>query len=95
MKLLGLLAGSAVLGVMLWGGVAIGQGKPTCDERGKVATQELVEGQVVKVDSAQGRVSVREADGKVHEFQASQDTLKDLKAGDRIEAKLRSAPDCK
>lgn len=95
MKLWGLLAAGALVGVMLWGGVALGQGKPACDERGKVVTQEKVEGQVVKVDTTQGRVSVREADGKVHEFQASQETLKDLKAGDRIEAKLRAAPDCK
>ena len=57
-------------------------------------TAEKVEGQVVKTDPAQGKLTVREADGTVHEFQASKETLQDLKAGDRIEAKLREAPKC-
>jgi hypothetical protein len=48
----------------------------------------------VKVDPAQGKVTVREADGTVHEFQASAETLKDLKPGDQIGAKLREAPKC-
>jgi hypothetical protein len=30
----------------------------------------------------------------VHEFQVSKDTLRDLKAGDKIEASLRVAPKC-
>lgn len=55
---------------------------------------QKVEGQVVKVDLAQNKVTVREADGTVHEFQASRETLQDLKAGDRIEANLREAPKC-
>jgi hypothetical protein len=38
--------------------------------------------------------TVREADGKVHELQASTETLQNLKVGDRIEAKLREAPKC-
>lgn len=29
-----------------------------------------------------------------HEFQANKETVKDMKAGDRIEAKLREAPKC-
>jgi hypothetical protein len=53
-----------------------------------------VEGQVVKIDQAQGKVTVREPCGTVHEFQASAETLKDLKVGERIEAKLREAPKC-
>jgi aconitase B len=53
-----------------------------------------VEGQVVKIDQAQGKVTVREPGGTVHEFQASAETLKDLKVGERIEAKLREAPKC-
>ena len=36
-----------------------------------------------------GKVSVAEADGKTHEFQASKETLQDLKVGDTIEARLR------
>jgi hypothetical protein len=81
-----------VLGVTLWSGTALGQAKPASDERGKVVTQEKVAGEVVKVDMAQGKLSVREADGKIHEFQASPEALKDFKVGERIEAKLREAP---
>jgi len=37
---------------------------------------------------------VRQSDGTVHEFQASTETLQDLKVGGRVEAKLREAPNC-
>ena len=89
----GVTAGLAV-GLMLWTGTALAQGKPNCDAQGRMKTAEKVEGQVVKVDTAQGKVTVREADGTVHEFQASAETLKDLKVGDKLEAKLREAPKC-
>ena len=52
-------------------------------------TPEMVSGQVVKIDRGQGKVTIREGNGRIHEFQASADTLKDLKEGDRIEARLR------
>jgi hypothetical protein len=57
-------------------------------------TPQKVEGQVVKVDTAQNKVTVRQADGTVHEFQASADAIKGFKVGDRIEATLREAPKC-
>jgi hypothetical protein len=79
---------------MLWTGSALAQGKPNCDAQGKMKTPEKVEGQVVKVDTAQGKVTVREPSGTVHEFQGSAETLKDLKVGDKLEAKLREAPKC-
>jgi Cu/Ag efflux protein CusF len=82
------------MGLVLWSGAALAQVKPGCDAQGKVKAAEKVEGQVVKVDPAQGKVTVREADGTVHEFQASAETLKDLKPGDQIGAKLREAPKC-
>ncbi len=82
------------IGLLLWSGAALAQVKPGCDAQGKVKAPEKVEGQVVKVDPAQGKVTVREADGTVHEFQASAETLKDLKPGDQIGAKLREAPKC-
>jgi len=89
---IGLSAGLAV-GVMLWTGIAVAQGKPTgCD---KASTPERLEGQVVKIDLEHGKVTVRATDGTTHEFQASNETLQGYKLGDRIEAKLRSAPDCK
>ena len=68
--------------------------QPGCDAQGKVKAAEKVEGQVVKVDAAQGKVTVREPGGTTHEFQASAETLKDLKVGDQIGAKLREAPKC-
>jgi hypothetical protein len=80
--------------VVLWSGSALGQTKPACDPQGRVMTPQKVEGQVVKIDPAQSRVTVREANGSVHEFQASKETLQDLKVGDRIDANLREAPKC-
>jgi hypothetical protein len=83
-----------VIGLLLWSGAALAQVKPGCDAQGRMKAAEKIEGQVVKVDTAQGKVTVREADGTVHEFQASAETLKDLKPGDQIGAKLREAPKC-
>jgi len=82
------------LGLMLWAGSALAQGKPSCDAQGRMKSPEKVEGQILKVDNAQGKVTVRGADGTVHEFQASAETLKDPKVGDKLEAKLREAPKC-
>ena len=86
---------AAVVAVLvLWAGGAPGQGKPDCDLRGNVSTPQKVEGQVVKIDAGQTRVTVREADGKDYEFTASKETLETLKVGDHIKATLRSAPRC-
>jgi hypothetical protein len=81
-----------VAGVMFWSGTAPGEAKsPDC---GKAGAPEKVEGKVVKLDLDQGKVSVRESDGKIHVFEASKETLQGFKVGDPIKAKLRSAPDC-
>jgi hypothetical protein len=80
--------------LVLWAGSALGQAKPACDPQGRVVTPQKVEGQVVRVDPAQNRVTVRDMKGTVHEFQASRETLQDLKVGDRIDANLREAPKC-
>ena len=82
-----------VLAVPLWAGFAAGQSKPSCDQV-KAGAPQKVEGKVVRVDQAQGKVAVTETDGKTHEFQASQETIKDLKVGDKIEARLRELPKC-
>jgi len=80
-------------GIMLWTGLAVAQAKPAgCD---KTKTPEKIEGQVVKIDLDHEKVILRGADGTTHELQASKETLQGYKIGDRIEAKLRSAPDCK
>ncbi len=88
----GLAAGCAATLMVV--GLAAGQAKPPCDEQGRVKTPQKVEGQITAVDPAQNKVSVRAADGSVHEFQASKETLATLKVGDRIEANLREAPKC-
>lgn len=78
--------------IMLLSGVAFAQTKPECD---KAKTPQTLEGQVVSIDMNQGKVTMRGNDGTTHEFQASKETLQGYKVGDRIEAKLRSAPECK
>jgi len=86
------VAAVVVATAMLWSGVALAEVKSTnCDP---VRFPPTVEGQVVKVNKEEGKVTMRASDGTVHEFQASKETLQDLKAGDRIAAKLRNAPNC-
>jgi hypothetical protein len=76
---------------LLSSGLAFGQQpKPDC----KAATPAMVEGQVLKVDAKNNRITVRDKSGTTHEFQANAETTKDLKAGDTIEAKLRELPKC-
>ena len=87
------IAAAVTVGVLLWIGSALGQGKPTCTQ-GKVQTAQKVVGQVVKVDAGLDKLTVREDNGTVHQFQASKDALREFKAGARIEAMLREAPKC-
>ena len=88
------VAAGCALTLALGAGPALGQAKPACDPQGRVMTPQKVEGQVVKADAAQNRLTVRQADGTVHEFQASPDAIQGFKVGDRIEATLREAPKC-
>jgi hypothetical protein len=88
-------AGAVVaVGFLLWAGTAVGQSRPACDQQGRAKTPERVEGEVTKVDTAQRRVTVRESDGTVHEFQASTEALQGMQVGGRIGAMLREAPKC-
>src|SRR5213592_628426 len=80
---------------MLWAGSALAQGKPSCDAQGRMKSPEKVEGQILKVDNAQGKVTVRGADGTVHEFQASQrrsKTSKSATSSKPSSERLRSVP---
>jgi hypothetical protein len=86
------VAAILIVGVVLGIGTAFAQTKPVCD---KANTPQKLEGQVVAIDLNQGKVTMRGSDGVTHEFQASKETLQGYKVGDRIEAKLRSTPDCK
>ncbi|WP_296643817.1 hypothetical protein [Thiobacillus sp. 65-1402] len=88
-----LLKVAAVAGsLMVSSGLALAQDKPA--DCGKAAAPAMVEGQVTKVDMGQGRLTLRAADGSVHEFQASRETLAEYKVGDPVKAKLRMAPRC-
>ena len=80
MRMILILAMVAALGVMGPQVAAADEGK---------ASAEVVAGTVTQIDPDRGRVTVRAADGKTYEFQASEETLRNLKEGDRIEAKKR------
>jgi hypothetical protein len=80
--------GVALAVPLLWSATATGQGT-TDKATGQARSPQSVEGQVVKIDRAQGRVTLRTADGSLHEFQAGPETLKALQQGDRIEARRR------
>lgn len=74
--------------------LTLGQAIPFAPARSAMAAEqasELVEGEVTNIDQARSRVTIRSRDGTVYEFEASAETLEDLKIGDRIEAKRRSA----
>jgi hypothetical protein len=73
--------------ILLWSGAAFGQAAKPPVHQG--STPNTVEGQVVKIDRRAMKVTIRAADGSMHEFTASKETLDDLKEGDRIEARLR------
>jgi Cu/Ag efflux protein CusF len=79
------LAMGVATGVLLVAGTAAAQNMPAAQPAG---TPERVAGQVTKIDQATGRVTI-ESGGQTYEFQASAETLKGLKVGDRIEARLR------
>jgi hypothetical protein len=81
-----------VAGMVLLSSTVFAQTKPIgCDKGG---APEKVEGQVIKIEPDNGTMTVRAADGTIHQFQASKETLQEYKVGDPIKAKLRSAPKC-
>ena len=92
MKRLLMLASVLSMTASLATGLVFAQPKADCKNRGDVP--EKVEGQVTAVDQNSGRVTIRDTKGATHEFQANKETVKDMKPGDRIEAKLREAPKC-
>ena len=52
--------------ILLWGATAFGQTAPS--PASPAGTPQTVEGQVVKIDRSQGRVTIRTASGTIHEF---------------------------
>jgi Cu/Ag efflux protein CusF len=88
-----LCAGLTASTVLFLSGTAVGQSKPAgCENAG---TPEKVEGQIIKIDVDQGKVTLRAPNGTTYEFQVSKETLQGYKVGEHIQAKLRSAPNCK
>jgi Cu/Ag efflux protein CusF len=73
--------------------IALGQGIVAAPWAATAAeqTSEVIAGLVTKIDHERSRVTLRSSDGESHEFEASAETLKDLKVGDRIEATRRPA----
>jgi Cu/Ag efflux protein CusF len=71
---------------------------PACDAQRasqvEKAQVEKVDGKVLKVDRAGGKVTLGQPDGTRHEYLASQATLRDLKEGDRLEVKVRAPRTC-
>jgi hypothetical protein len=55
---------------------------------------QMVVGQVVEISATGDRIKVRDTAGAQHEFQTNQETTRDLRVGDRIEAKLRPMAKC-
>jgi hypothetical protein len=83
----------AAVGLTVSGGAALGVDKPPKCYKADTAP-DTMEGQVAKVDAAQGRLTLRAADGSMHEFQVSQETLADYKVGDTVKAKLKAGQRC-
>ena len=86
MKIWTQLGVALVAPILLWSGTALGQ---AANPPGQSNTPETVKGQVIKIDRSKGRVTIRASNGQTHEFEASKETLQDLKEGDPIEARLR------
>jgi hypothetical protein len=79
-------------GLLMSGGMAFAQDNPA--DCIKAGAPEMVEGQVATVDADQGRLTIRAADGSMHEFRASRETIGGYKVGDPIKAKLRAGKRC-
>ena len=95
MRGIGMLAAGLLALSGLWTGLAHAQDKPPCDRQAILAASpEKIEGEVVRVDRTRNRLSVRQGDGKTHEFEVSQETLQNLKVGDRIQAKRSALTNC-
>jgi hypothetical protein len=86
------LTAGVVTTTLLSAGLAVGQTQKPANCNTKAP--EKVEGQVVSVDQNAGKMMIRDKSGATHEFQASKETLADMKPGDTVEAKLRKAPNC-
>ncbi len=62
--------------------------------QGGMKTPETIKGQVTKVDPDQGKLTMRESDGKTVVFRAPKEVIARYKVGDQIQAKLRPSESC-
>jgi hypothetical protein len=87
----GVTAG-VVASALLWSGIVLGQARSECKP-------EKIAGQITAIDlkpgEAQGKITVRGADGKNYEFNASKEALADKKVGERLEVTKRLPDSCK
>jgi hypothetical protein len=79
-----LIIAAAALALALSRGAIAAEADPT--------SNEIISGEVTKIDTATNRITVRSADGIIHEFEAAKVTLDELKVGDAIKAKKRPEP---
>ena len=91
-----LISGGFVSAALLTANLAFGQavqpkaaGAADC----KKGAPEHVTGQVVDV-SKDGKMTVRDDKGQTHQFQISQDMAKNMKPGDKVDAKLSEGQKC-
>jgi hypothetical protein len=78
---------------MLWAGSALAQSTPSTGQSqpsASPAAPEKISGRVVDIDRAQQTVTLQGEDGKTYKFRTSEETLKDLKTGDQLDATLRA-----
>lgn len=89
------LAVGLLAGLSLGGNVALAEtsGKP--GDCPKIGAVEKIDGTVTNIEAQQGVLTLLSSDGTVHKFQASQETLQDLKIGDKIQTKLRISEACR
>jgi hypothetical protein len=81
----------AALAFTVWAGPASAQdAQSLATERGNNPKQSVA-GVVTKVDPQRNRVTIRDPNGGNYEFDASPDTIRDMKVGDKVEARRRDA----
>lgn len=68
--------------------------QPTVPKCQPAKAPQMVSGQVVEISATGDRIRVRDTSGAQHEFQTTQETSRDLRVGDKIEAQLRPLPKC-
>jgi translation initiation factor IF-1 len=88
-----LLSAGFISAALLSAGLAFGQTAPQPKADCKKGAPEHVAGQVIDV-TKDGKMTVRDDNGQTHQFQVSKEMAKDMKPGDKIDAKLTEAHKC-